>query len=152
MAPNVLHELKTLVQSMHSLVVVETIEEERVDDLLRALAADLKVPLFTWTVTRGLQRIDGVGMIHATADPRMVLRHLSTLTVQGIFSPEDLSAYLNDAQAVKFARTRSTIVLSGAEIEQAIVSSLYRARTQAADDGSPPEGDRSNVAVVGLAA
>lgn len=51
-APNVFHELKTLVRSMHPVVVIESAEEERVDDLLRALAAELRVPLFTWTVTR----------------------------------------------------------------------------------------------------
>jgi hypothetical protein len=120
-APNILHELKTLVRSMHPVVVVETSEEERVDDLLRALAADLRLPLFTWTVTRGLQRIDGTGMIHGTADPRTLLRHLSTLTVQGVFHLKDLTAHLGNPEAVRafreaaqaFTRTRSTIVLSG---------------------------------------
>src|SRR5687768_59702 len=84
--PDILHELKTLVRSMHPVVVVETTEEERLDELLRALAADLRLPLFTWTVTRGLQRIDGTGMIHGTADPRTLLRHLSTLTVAASFT------------------------------------------------------------------
>jgi hypothetical protein len=119
--PNILHELKTLVRSMHPVVVVETTEEERLDELLRALAADLRLPLFTWTVTRGLQRIDGTGMIHGTADPRMLLRHLSTLTVAGIFHLKELAAHLGNPETVRafrdaaqtFARTGSTAVLSG---------------------------------------
>ncbi len=123
-APSVLHELKTLVQSMHPVVVIETIEEERVDDLLRAAAAHLRIPLFTWTVTRGLQRIDAAGMIHGTADPRTLLRHLTTLTVQGLFHLKDLGAHLGDAGVVRAFReaaqscraTGSTIVLSGGTI------------------------------------
>jgi hypothetical protein len=119
--PDILHELKTLVRSMHPVVVVETSEEERLDELLRALAADLRLPLFTWTVTRGLQRIDGSGMIHGTADPRTLLRHLSTLTVAGIFHLKDLAAHLGHPETVRafreavqtFSRSRSTIVLSG---------------------------------------
>ena len=121
MAPDILHDLKTLVRSMHPVVVVETAEEERLDELLRALAADLRLPLFTWTVTRGLQRIDGTGAIHGTADPRTLLRHLSTLTVAGIFHLKDLAAHLSNPETVRafrdaaqtFARTGSTVVLSG---------------------------------------
>ena len=51
------HELKTLIQSRHPIVTIDTVEEERVDNLLRAVATDLRVPLFTWTVTHGLQRL-----------------------------------------------------------------------------------------------
>ena len=119
--PNVFHELKTLVRSMHPVVVIESAEEERVDDLMRALAAELLVPLFTWTVTRGLQRVDGTGTIHGTADPRVLLRHLATLTVAGIFHLKDLGAHLGTPETARafreashaFARTRSTMVLSG---------------------------------------
>ncbi len=106
---------------MHPVVLMQTIEEERVDDLLRAVAAELKLPLFTWTVTRGLQRVDGTGMIHGTADPKNLLRHLSTLTVRGLFHLKDVAAHLADAATTRafreaaqaFGRTRSTIVLSG---------------------------------------
>ena len=120
-APNVLHELKTLVRSMHPVVVIETAEEERLDDLLRALAAELRLPLFTWTVTRGLQRIDGTGAIHGTSDPRMMLRHLSTLTVEAIFHLKDVAAHFAAPETVRafreaaqaFRRIHSTMVLSG---------------------------------------
>jgi hypothetical protein len=120
MRSSVLHELKTLVTSMHPVVTVSA-EEERIDDLLRALAAELQLPLFTWTVTRGLQRIDGQGMIHGTANPLTLLRHLATLTVEGIFHLKDLEPHLTDPATVRafkeaaqtFSRNRSIIVLSG---------------------------------------
>src|SRR5688500_11161861 len=102
--PNVFHELKTLVRSMHPVVLIESAEEERVDDLLRALAAELRLPLFTWTVTKGLQRIDGTGAIHGTADPRTLLRHLATLTVEAIFHLKDLAAHLATPETARAFR------------------------------------------------
>ena len=121
---NVLHELKTLVRSMHPVVVIETGEEERLDDLLRALAADMRLPLFTWTVTRGLQRIDGANAIHGTTEPRAMLRHLATLTVQAIFHLKDLAAHVASPEATRgfreaaqaFARSRSTMIVSGHQV------------------------------------
>jgi hypothetical protein len=121
MPTSLLHELKTLISSLHPVVAVDSFEEERVEELLRAVAAELRLPLFTWTVIRGLQRIDGQGAIHGTANPLVLLRHLATLTVEGIFHLKDLQAHLNDPAttrafkdaALAFGRTRSIIVLSG---------------------------------------
>ena len=104
MAPDILHDLKTLVRSMHPVVVVETDRGGAPRRAVAALAADLRLPLFTWTVTRGLQRIDGTGAIHGTADPRTLLRHLSTLTVAGIFHLKDLAAHLSNPETVRAFR------------------------------------------------
>lgn len=121
MPTSLLHELKTLIASMHPVATIESSEEERIEELLRAVAAELRVPLFTWTVTRGLQRIDGQGTVHGTANPLVLLRHLATLTVEGIFHLKDLPAHLDDAATARafkeavhaFSRTRSILVLSG---------------------------------------
>jgi MoxR-like ATPase len=106
---------------MHPVATVDSTEEERLDDLLRALAAEMRLPFFTWTITRGLQRIDGQGMIHGTANPLTLLRHLATLTVEGIFHLKDLQSHLSDPSTIRafkeaaqvFGRNRSLIVLSG---------------------------------------
>jgi hypothetical protein len=123
-SPDTLHELKSLVRSMHPVVVIETLEEERVDDLVRAAAAELGLPHFTWTVTQGLQRRGAATAVHGTADAAGLLRHLATLTVQGLFQLKDLAAHLEHpaaARALREAvqamdRARSTIVLSGAAV------------------------------------
>jgi hypothetical protein len=126
------HELTTLIQSRHPIVTIDTIEEERVDNLLRAVTADLHVPLFTWTVTHGLRRFDlsdearraksgGDNVIYGTTNPRMMVQHLATLTVRAIFHLKDLMAHLADATIVRglrdtaeaFQRSGSTAVLSG---------------------------------------
>jgi len=136
------HELKTLIQSRHPIVTIDTVEEERVDSLLRAVAADLRVPFFTWTVTHGLQRLDvsdeartagdlsaearsakadGEHVIYGTTNPRVLVRHLATLTVRAIFHLKDLTAHLSDPTVARglrdtaqaFLRSGSTAVLSG---------------------------------------
>jgi MoxR-like ATPase len=118
------HDLKALVQSRHPIVTIDTSEEERVDNLLRTVASELHMPLFTWTVTHGLQRVDGEGPVYGTTNPQMLVRHLATLTVQGIFHLKDLDAHLTDATVVRgmrdiaqaFVRTGSTAILSGESI------------------------------------
>ncbi len=51
------HDLQALIQSRHPIITIDTAEEERVDNLLQAVATELHMPLFTWTVTHGLQRV-----------------------------------------------------------------------------------------------
>jgi hypothetical protein len=136
--------LKTLITSLHPVVTVQTGEEERLEDLPRALAAEMRLPLFTWTVTKGLQRIDGQGMIHGTSNPLTLLRHMSSLTVEGIFHIKDLlrgparrratRAILrihlalrkqNPASFDLAALAAATEGFSGAEIEQAVIAALF---------------------------
>jgi ATPase family associated with various cellular activities (AAA) len=121
MPTSLLHELKTLISSLHPVATIDSFEEERIEELLRAVAAELRLPLFTWTVTRGLQRIDGQGAIHGTSNPLTLLRHLATLTVEGIFHLKDLQAHLTEPATIRafkdaalaFSRNRSIIVLAG---------------------------------------
>jgi len=45
-------ELKLLINSEAPLIYIETWEEDRVEAMLEAIAAELQIPLFYWTVTR----------------------------------------------------------------------------------------------------
>ena len=118
------HDLEALVRSRHPIVTIDTVEEERVDNLLQAVASALHMPLFTWTVTHGLQRVGGEGAIYGTANPQVLVRHLATLTVRGIFHLKDLHVHLHDATVARglrdtaqaFLRSGSTAVLSGESI------------------------------------
>ena len=122
MAHDATSDLKALIQSRHPIVTIDTVEEERVDNLLQTVAAGLHMPLFTWTVTHGLQRVGGEGgPVYGTANPQMLVRHLATLTVCAVFHLKDLHAHLNDATVARglrdiaqaFLKTGSTAVLSG---------------------------------------
>jgi hypothetical protein len=47
------HDLRTLIRSSHPLIVIETVEEDRVLALLQSVAAQERMPLFEWSVTKG---------------------------------------------------------------------------------------------------
>ena len=85
------HDLRTLVRSCHPLIAIETVEEDRVLALLQSVAAQERMPLFEWSVTRGLTRHDdGPTLSKMTATPLALLQHLQGLTVEGIFWLKDL--------------------------------------------------------------
>ena len=116
------HDLRTLIRSFHPLIVIETVEEDRVQALLQSVAAQERIPLFEWSITRGLTRQeDGPSLSKLTATPLAVLQHLQGLTVEGIFWLKDLSPHLQDATiarqlrevATAYSRSRATCVITG---------------------------------------
>ncbi len=116
------HDLRTLIRSCHPLIVVETVEEERVLALLQSVAAQERMPLFEWSITRGLTRQDeGQSINKMTATPLAVLQHLNGLTVEALFWLKDLAPHLQDAAVARqlrevshhFGRSRTTCVLTG---------------------------------------
>jgi len=122
--PTSVHDLKTLVQSFHPAIAVETVEEERVEGLLREVAADLHLPLYEWTLVQGLAKA-GEELAHrATAPPLAMLQHLQGLTLEAIFHLKDLARHLEDPAVCRqfrdvlrgCARTRSTLVITGARL------------------------------------
>ncbi len=124
--PTSVHDIKALVQSFHPLIVIETVEEERARALLLAAAQELRMPLFEWSVTRGLVREgEPQSAMRITADPAAALPHIATLRVEGIFLLKDFSAYLQDPAiarylreiAQRFDKTRSTLVLTGPRMD-----------------------------------
>ena len=119
------HDLRTLIRSCHPLVVIETVEEERVLALLQSVTAQERMPLFEWSITRGLTRTDEEATLSKmTATPLAVLQHLHGLTVEGVFWLKDLGPHLQDPAvcrqlrevAAVYSRSRATCVLTGQPI------------------------------------
>src|ERR1700719_945344 len=54
-------ELRLLVNSRHPIIAAETAEEERLELMVRHVAAELDVPLYAWTVTTGRAKWGGGG-------------------------------------------------------------------------------------------
>ena len=78
------HDLRTLIRSCHPLIVIETVEEERVLALLQSVAAQERMPLFEWSITKGLTRADDAPTLSKmTATPLALLQHLNGLTEIG---------------------------------------------------------------------
>ena len=119
------HDLRTLIRSHHPLVVIETVEEERVFSLLQSVTAQERMPLFEWSVTRGLTRTDeSQTMSKLTSTPLAVLQHLHSLTVEAVFWLKDLGPHLQDLAvnrqlrevAAIHSRSRTTCILTGQPI------------------------------------
>jgi len=66
--PNKRDELRLLVNSHHPIITVETTEEERVEQMLAQIGLELDVPVYNWSVTKGLARFHGEPLYH-TDDP-----------------------------------------------------------------------------------
>lgn len=122
----VVEELRTLILSFHPIIVIETVEEERVQQVLQTLAPTMPLPLFEWSVTRGLVRLPcAVGRpLHGTTEPLLALGNMAEYTVEAIFCLQDFVPHLSDPQVARklrelarqFSQTRSTMILTGASV------------------------------------
>jgi len=125
------HDLKTLVLSRHPAIVVESPEEERIDALARAVAADLRLPLYEWTVTRGLLPVGATTVatagIYGSEDPLKGLADMAGISFDALFLLKDLGPHVATPLASRRLRelaTRfaapgrlSTLLLTGARVE-----------------------------------
>lgn len=112
-------DLRVLFRSRHPLLVVEAADEARLLSLVRRVAKEVSLPVWTWTAARGLAR-DGMGPQYRTADPRTALAFVGDLTAPGVFVFCDAQMLTADPvalRAVKDAARASdpsqTIVLAG---------------------------------------
>jgi ATP-dependent 26S proteasome regulatory subunit len=117
-----IHDLKTLVLSFHPAVAFDTPEEDRVELLADRVAEELGMPVFTWTVTKGLVQKPTAHSNLNTAEPIGVLQHLASLTVEGIFLLKDFARFLDDPSvcrafrdaASNLSRSSSSMWITGA--------------------------------------
>jgi MoxR-like ATPase len=120
-----LHELRTLVQSFHAVVAIETPEEERVAALVRAAGVDLFIPVHEWTLTTGLRNAASREVVSGTSDPKRLLAHLRGFDNSVIVLLLDLTRHLSDPVtcrlfrevAHEFSRKQSTLVLCADPLE-----------------------------------
>ena len=120
-----IHDIKTLVLSFHPVIVIETVEEDRVFSLLQSTALELRMPFFEWSITTGLVRVPGKNIMYGTGEPTSLLSSLHQMDTQAIFLLKDFARFTTDHTVARqlrevsqrFAKNRSTLVLSGATIQ-----------------------------------
>ena len=112
-------DLHLLLASRHPLIVAGVDDEERFLAVLRAAAATAGVPVWTWSLTRGLAR-DGNDPQVGTADPRKAVDFVATLSDPGAFVFLDLHPASSDPAVVRrlkeaalAAEPGQTLVLTG---------------------------------------
>lgn len=112
-------ELRLLINSRNPIITVETAEEERLAHLLTAIAVELCVPLYTWSVTAGLARIEGAA-IYETAVPEQALANIAEVRGDAIFLLKDFARYCDNDKICRrlrdladaFRGVRRSIVIS----------------------------------------
>ena len=120
------HDLAVLVRSGTPLILIETHEEQRLEDALRHVVSEVLRPLWRWSITDGLSRLDMDGLdVPACNDSGQVLEFMQRQTQRGIWLMLDFHPYLRYAMNLRRLRelamgdagAQQTIILAGAGIE-----------------------------------
>lgn len=127
---DVARELETLLRSRIALLVMQTRDEQHALALLKRLsvrlATPIHTPVFQWTITDGLRRLDidlGGAQRH-NAEPGEVLKSIRATEVAGVYVLLDFHPYLAEPTHVRlikdicqgYERTARTIVFVSHEL------------------------------------
>lgn len=121
-----LGDLTTLVRAATPLLVIETVDEQRVIECFRHVIAQSLRPLWSWTLTEGLKRLDfGQFAGDAAPDATATLEAIRAQTERGIYLLFDFHGLLRYAMCQRQLReivqrqhsVAHTIVLVGAKVE-----------------------------------
>lgn len=92
-----LKDLELIFLSRVPIIVIQTHEELRVLDMLKKLILRLNKPLFSWTVTQGLSRVDlDLGQQRDLKEPESVLKHIHASSIEGVYVMLDFHPYVQD--------------------------------------------------------
>lgn len=117
-------ELQLLINSGTPIIAVETTEEERLEKLLLAIAIQMSVPLYTWSVITGLSRFTGQPL-YGSDDPEKALANIGSIQGDAIFLLKDFARYCESDRvsrrlrdlAETFRTARRSIVLVAASLK-----------------------------------
>ena len=120
------NEISKLLKSSTPVLVLETHEERRAINLLKNISISNGLPVSTWSIASGMQRMD-LNLDSGTdlKEPGEVLAHIKTAGFDGIYILLDFHPYLKDPLHVRllkelamaFDKGQSKIVLISHEIE-----------------------------------
>ena len=124
------HDLELMLRSQTPLVVIESQDEQRMLELLQSIAiaraSESYLPLFRWTITDGLQRLDIALEPQAiNSDPTDVLKHIRAVTKPGIFVLLDFHPFLEDPVHVRLLKD---ICIRARETNQSIILLSHQIR------------------------
>ena len=117
------HELDLILRSRTPITVIESQDERRMLELLQSIvvarAGDAYAPLFRWTITDGLQRLDiSLEPQAINSEPTDVLRHIRAVKKPGIYALLDFHPFLEDPVHVRLLKD---ICIQGRELNRQIV-------------------------------
>ena len=117
-----LHELEILIRAHHPLLLVDTVEEERLHVLLEHAAEHTGLPLFSWNQVDGLRReLPDPGQTPESGPPQKALAFIERSNLEAIFHLRGLGPYLHEPVVIaqlksihnKYFGHRGALVVSG---------------------------------------
>jgi AAA+ superfamily predicted ATPase len=113
------HDLELLIKSRIPLIEIASHEEQRALHLLRGVCCRLGKPIFKWTITEGLQRLDRpYAAQRYNAKPTDVLGHIKAARQPGVYVLIDFHPYLDEPKHVRLLKD---IALAYDQAERTIV-------------------------------
>lgn len=102
-------DLELVLQSRTPIIVIETRDESRILEMITSITVGRTkgdyLPLFRWTVTDGLQRLDiSLEPQMHNSDPDDVLRHIRAVTKAGVYILLDFHPYLENPINVRLLK------------------------------------------------
>ena len=123
--PDALAELELLIRAHYALIVVETNEPERAEELVRQAASQLNLHYYYWTRSKGVRRGNTAGdpWFEDTQEPVKALRYAEQDSA-GVYLFRDLAAYLEDPLVLShlmdvvwmFEERRGALVIVGTHV------------------------------------
>ncbi len=103
------HDLELILRSRTPIVLIESQDEARMLEVLQSIAVsrtgDDYAPLFRWTITDGLQRIDiSLEPQSLNSQPTDVLKHIRAVSKPGIYVLLDFHPFLDDPVHVRLIK------------------------------------------------
>jgi len=102
-------DLELILKSRMPIVAIESRDESRVLNMLKNMAmrqtSGTYIPLFRWTITDGLQRLDiELEPQPLNAEPTEVLKHIRAVSKPGIYVLLDYHPYLEDPVHIRLLK------------------------------------------------
>jgi ATP-dependent 26S proteasome regulatory subunit len=134
---NDLNDLITLIKSRTPIIVVETVDEMRVIELIRYAAAHLTQDFYYWSIADGMSLANRVIQRESGfRDPTEMLENIYKLKGIGVYLLVDFHPFINEPKnirllkevAINFESRRQTIVLLSQKFELPSELNAYTAR------------------------
>jgi hypothetical protein len=129
MTKDITEELELLIRSRYGLIILDTVEDDRAEVMLRQIASQLSLHYYSWSRSKGLRR--GMGAMQPAVDvgEQPAMDPASALALadregSGIFHFDGLDEHFGDPLVVSllrdvvtgFARRRGAVVITGTEV------------------------------------
>jgi SpoVK/Ycf46/Vps4 family AAA+-type ATPase len=98
-------DLALLIHGHTPILQIETFEEKRALSLIIQIATSNVIPVFKWTITEGLTRLDiDLGSQRHNAEPKDVLGHIKSTGTVGLYVLLDFHPYIDDPVNARYVR------------------------------------------------